>query len=130
MKTTAIAINRIVYVLTHADNGVDVPVYKRKAPTEKTLPDEYIVVNALPINNAVLQSCIINANYHCKDIGPGMADSDKLEAGQEAVMSRLDKAYSTEYGIYSDFEREETISDDKRNEHYSNMRFKVKIINN
>lgn len=129
MKTTATAINRAVYVLTHTDNGVEVPVYKRTAPTEKTLPAEYIVVNSLPVGKGVLQACVINANYHCKDVGPGMAYSDKLEAGQEAVMSRLDSCKDSEDGIFVYFESEETIADTKRGEHYSNMRFKVQIIN-
>jgi hypothetical protein len=89
---------------------------------------EYVVINSLPINSDVMQKCYVNVNYHVKDISEGIPDLVKLSAGSALVMAAL-KAVSTT-GYLIDFESQEVIREDALSEHYTNLRFSVKFINN
>jgi hypothetical protein len=101
------------------------PVYRNTKPTSVNVT-EYIVINTLPINADVLQKVYVNVNYHVKDIEPGAPDITKLEAGSLAVRNILEKVSTTNYLI--DFESQETFRE--LGEHYSNLRFSFKNINN
>lgn len=124
MKTTDFAINKIYSLLSGA---VIVPVHKLTKPTKEADP-EYIVVNALPISEGVLQKCHVNVNYHVKDKAPGIPDVEKLESGTATLMNILQTVSET--GILIDFESQEYHRESPLNEHYSNIRLSVKIINN
>jgi hypothetical protein len=124
MKTTDIAIDVVCTALT-GEEGLEVPVFMYKKPT-KVDPDEYVVVNSLPINSGVLQKCIVNVNYYAKDIAPGIPDSEKLAAGNAAVVALLD-GYSG--AAFADFEQQQIEWDYALSRHYSNLRFSVKLIN-
>ena len=89
---------------------------------------EYVVINSLPINADVLQKVYINVNYHVKDIAGGNPDIVKLEVGSNAVLAILEKVSTTAYLI--DFEGQETIREAQLGEHYSNLKFSFKNINN
>ena len=127
-KTTDF-IKSIVY---HLLSSVSKPKYYDVAPDFTALnqqrPKEYIVINSLPINADVMQKCYVNVNYHVKDIGPGLKDHTALEAGSASVLSVLKQVTTTAYLI--DFESQETIREPALGEHYSNLRFSFKYINN
>jgi hypothetical protein len=119
----------IVYSLL---GSITKPKYRKTKPSNSTAP-EYVVINALPINAQTLQRCYVNVNYHVKDIdgGPSIGlipDEAKLKAGAALVLTALEKVSTTSYLI--DFESQETIREEGLGEHYSNMRFSFKNINN
>jgi hypothetical protein len=126
-KTTDYAIG-VVYGLL---SSITVPKYRQTKPTPKAsdaVIPEYVVINALPINMDVMQKCIVNVNYHVKDIAPGVKDTTKIEAGSAAVMAILNEVLTATYQI--DIESQETFREEKLGEHFSNMRFSFKLINN
>lgn len=112
--------------------SVNKPKYLTTKPDSK-IHQEYIVINSLPINADVMQKCIINVNYHVKDIEPGMEDTIRLEAGSQVVLDILEHVTFSENGITKymiDFESQETIPELSLDEHFSNLRFSFKLINN
>lgn len=124
-KTTDYII-AIVYQLL---GSITKPKYLKSVPAKQNSTEkEYVVINALPVNANVMQKCYVNVNYHVKDIEEGTPDSAKLEAGSVAVLAILKKVTTTTYLI--DFESQETIPERERGEHYSNLRFSFKYINN
>lgn len=127
-KTTDYVIG-VIYLLLAS---LTKPKYLKTKPTKSTAT-EYVVINSLPINANVMQKCYVNVNYHVKDIdgGPGVGfipDSTKLETGSALVLSLLKEVSTTTYLI--DFESQETIREEQLGEHYSNLRFSFKNINN
>lgn len=88
---------------------------------------QYIVINSLPINADVMQRCIVNVNYHVKDIDLGVPDITKLESGSISILNILKKVTNT--GFLIDFESQETFPEPSLGEHFSNLRFNVKQIN-
>lgn len=127
-KTTDFIVD-IVYSLL---GSIAVPKYRKTKPTKSTAA-EYVVINSLPINAQTLQKCYVNVNYHVKDIDGGtsigfMPDETKLNAGTALVLAALKKVSTTSYLI--DFEGQETIREEQFKEHYSNLRFSFKNINN
>lgn len=124
MKTTDFAINR-VYSLIKASELTQ-PLYRLVKPDKKNHV-EYIVINALPISEGVLQKCRVNVNYHVKDHSSGIPDLKKLEAGTATLMGILEDVPAT--GIIVNFESQEYFREDELNEHYSNIRLSVKIVN-
>jgi hypothetical protein len=128
MKSTATAINE-VFVKLKA--GLGVPIFKYTNPTPKKV-NEYIIINSLPISADIMQHCTVNVNYHVKDLSEGIPDVEKIEAGTNNVLFLIQEVVnmdSDEFDILIDFESQETLRDEPLKEHYSNMRFKVKIIN-
>lgn len=122
MKTTDAAINK---VFSKVKPAFVIPVYKYEKPTEKN-DTEYIVINSLPINADVMQKCRVNVNYHIKDKKPGILNEEKLVSGTAAIMAVIEVA---EKGWIVEFESQEYHSEPQLNEHYSNIRLSVKIIN-
>ena len=109
--------------------SIDVPKYPHTRKPVK-VPDEYIVINSLPINAETMQFCYVNVNYYCKDIDGGkgvgnVPDSIKLNAGAKLVLAALKKVTSGNYLI--DFEKSEVIPEGT--EHYVNLQFSFKYIN-
>ena|GEM_PF-3583389 len=119
----------IVYTLL---GSITKPKYLKSKPTKSTAT-EYVVINSLPVNANVMQKCYVNVNYHVKDTDQGtgvgfVPDSAKLEAGSALVLAALKQVSTTSYLI--DFEGQETIREESLGEHYSNLRFSFKNINN
>jgi hypothetical protein len=113
-------------------SSITVPKYRKTKPTKSTAT-EYVVINALPINAQTLQKCYFNVNYHVKDIDGGTStglipNDTKLAAGAALVLAALEKVSGTDYFI--DLESQETIREEQLGEHYSNLRFSFKNINN
>lgn len=125
MKMTDVAINRIYDLLT-AVGGLTIPVYKlTKTSAEK--PPVYVVINSLPVTSAVMQRCHVNVNIHVTDPKPGLADTETLADLTTDVFTLLNQVDAS--GILIDFESQEHIRDERLNEHYSNIRFFVKLVN-
>lgn len=122
MKTTDLAINK---VFSKVKPAFLIPVYKYEKPTSKT-DTEYIVINSLPINSDVMQKCRVNVNYHVKDKTPGILNEEKLVSATAAIMAVIEVA---EKGWIIEFESQEYHGEPQLNEHYSNIRLSVKIIN-
>lgn len=127
-KTTDYVID-VVYSLL---GSITIPKYRKTKPTKSTA-SEYVVINSLPINANVMQKCYVNVNYHVKDIdgGPtvGFVPNDtRLSAGTALVLAALKEVTGTNYLV--DFESQEMIPESQFNEHYSNLRFSFKNINN
>ncbi|HLD90562.1 MAG TPA: hypothetical protein VI911_06035 [Patescibacteria group bacterium] len=127
-KTTDYIIG-IVYSLL---GSITKPKYLKTKPSKSTAT-EYVVINSLPVNANVMQKCYVNVNYHVKDIdgGPGIGlipDATKLEAGSALILAALKQVSTTSYLI--DLESQETIREEQLGEHYSNLRFSFKNINN
>ena len=132
MKTQDTVINYIYAILTAAD-GVQVPVYKYTKPTNVT-PDEYVVMNALPISAGVMQTVIVNVNYYCVDIDTANAlpDIETLECRNATLMTLLQEVTDVDadgIGYHIDFESQEYHREPLISYHYSNIRLKVKIFN-
>ncbi|HCY40438.1 MAG TPA: hypothetical protein DHV48_03655 [Prolixibacteraceae bacterium] len=124
MKTTDFAIDEIYRLIS--GSAIETPVYKLTKPSKKK-DAEYIVLNTLPISAGVLQKCYVNVNYHVKDLSPGMADMVTLQEGTNALMALLEDVPAI--GIIIDFEMQEYHRESQLEEHYSNIRLSVKIIN-
>lgn len=130
MKTQDTAVNA-VYAILKGGGGVSQPVYKYTKPTYTT-PDEFYVLNALPINKGVMQQVYINVNFYCKDTGDGIPDIVTLQDAAAEVMTLVQNTsgdlLGTGYMI--DFESQEYHREPAINMHYSNIRLSVKLINN
>jgi hypothetical protein len=122
-KTTDYIIGLVLSLL----GSITKPKYLKTKPTASTAA-EYVVINSLPINANVMQKCYVNVNYHVKDITAGTPDTVKIEAGSALVLATLKQVSTTNYLI--DFESQETIREEGLGEHYSNLRFSFKYINN
>lgn len=130
MKTSLTAINKVFSVLKSA-GGLSISVFKQTKPTDKHLK-EYTVINALPINSDVMQACIVNVNYHTKDLKAGYPDNERLDLTSSSIIALLDGVVdqsNSSIDILIDYQSQETIREEALNEHYSNIRFSVKIIN-
>jgi len=121
-KTT----DQIVTVVFGLLSGLSVQKYNFRKPTSAS-DTEYVVINALPIDANIMQKCYVNVNYHVKDIGDGMPDQVKLQAGAQAVLSLIQKVTAATYLI--DFEGQEIFKEEALKEHFSNLRFSYKNIN-
>lgn len=119
-RTTTDAM-KLVYELIK--DIITAPKYLESKPVKPAA--EYAVINALPISSGPMQICIVNVNYYAKDLAAGKPDLNTIEAGNAATIPALDGATGDDYLI--DFLSQETIRQD--GEHFSNMRFEVKLIN-
>lgn len=113
--------------------GLLVPVYKDTKRDDET-PDEYVVIMARSITGGLMQVCHIDVNYHVKDLAPGIPNIEKREAGETAVISLLHGVddYQADINIHIELDEkfaQQTVRNEALNEHYSNIRFIVRIIN-
>jgi hypothetical protein len=127
MKLTHHALNEVYSILKQA-GAVACPVFKYVKPTKLT-PDEYVVINSLPITSGVLQTCRVNVNFYRKNLASGIPNIERLEVGSQEILDFLELTSNRTDGIYIDFESQEIIVSDGTNECYSNLRFKVKLLN-
>jgi len=125
MKTQDTAVNYVHDILMGTE-GLGLPVYKYTKPTTIT-PDEFLVINALPISAGVLQMVVVNVNYYVRDKQPSLPDIEKLECKTADIMTLLQEV--SVIGIMIDFESQEYHRETSIDYHYSNVRLKVKLIN-
>jgi len=128
MKTSDTAINKI-YAIIKASPSVTCPIYlltkKENNPNESKTA--YIVINTLPIGSGVLQKTRVNVNYHCPDLSPGVPDYGALETMTGVLVPLLENVYQDKINI--EVEEQKYYSESQLDEHYSNIRLNVKILN-
>jgi hypothetical protein len=127
MNTTLNAINR-VYALLKGSTAITMPIFKLVKPTRIT-PDEYLVINALPVTMGPLQKCRVNVNFYCKDIESGTPNYPRLETVGAALVTLLLRNNDNATGIYLDLESQETVKNQETDYHYMNFRLHVKLLN-
>ena len=105
------------------------PVYQYSRPAD-CKDAAYYVINSLPIGNGILQKCIINVNAYCNEISPGRQDSLLLTAMSNLVISTLDNTCDDTGYVFIYFQQQNTYPGEELKDHYSNMRFDIRLINN
>lgn len=106
---------------------LDFEIFQDSKQTKST-KSKYYVINSLPISANVMQKCYVNVNCHAKDIKDGIPDRISITAMAKAALALLQKVSTTMYLI--DYEGSEMIREKNSGEHYMNLRFSVKLINN
>jgi hypothetical protein len=122
-KTTDYIIDRVIDLLA----TVDGPKYPNNRPV-KNPPVKFFVVNGFCTVPGIMQKFVINVNCHAKNISGNM-DRSTLDSMSVAVLNILEE-YDSPGELIIEFESQETISEANADEHYSNLRFTVKSINN
>lgn len=124
-----ITTNQAVQIVFQELVSILKPKFMISKPTTPNPPivNEYIVVNALPINSEVLQKCYVNINCYAKDISAGVPDFVKISTLETQVLNLMKKVTQSNYMI--DFEGQETITEPTLNQTFSNLRFSFKLIN-
>jgi hypothetical protein len=129
MKTQDIAVNAVYNLIIDQDWGIS--AYKYTVPLFNTavfpMPNEFFVVNALPISAGVMQSCRVNVNFHVKDLANGIPDTTRMEEVTGWLTDLMEEVDGTLMMI--DFESQEYHREQQLNMHYSNVRLNVKLIN-
>ena len=118
---------KVVYKKLNA--AVSVPVYQYARPSDSS-DEAYYVINALPIGNGLLQKCVINVNAYCQDVSPGVPDSLQLTKMSNLVITKLDATSSEAGGIFIFFQQQNIFQGEELQNHYSNMRFDIRLLNN
>jgi hypothetical protein len=118
-KTIDYAVKEVIKLLV----SVSVPKYPHSRPQQ--VPAEYIVVNAFTTNPGPMQTIVLNANYHVKNLSGGVPDNAKLSSKTQAILDILEN-YGTST-LLIDFDTQEVSAEN--DEHISNIRFSLKIIN-
>ena len=131
--TTEYVKDRIYELLLPVNKPIHLSTRPTLLPGSSAEP-ECIVINTLPIGRGVMQKCIVNVNYHVSDIAKGVPDSAKLQAVSDQIIGIL-KEYTSinvapDPSYLIDIEGQETIREQNQVEHFSNLRFSFKLINN
>ena len=105
---------------------IDMVKYRKSRPASGT-PSEFIVVNAFSIAPGRMQKFVLNVNYHKKNLSGGVPDDLKLQSNSQLILDILEEYESADMLI--DFETDE-INQESNDEHYANLRFSIKLINN
>ena len=116
-----------VYLLL---DSVDLPKYlfKRDTKDTNTTTEQYIVINALPMNADVMQQCYVNVNLHCKNVANGVPDAETMDSYFGTITNLL-HGYSDSTCMI-DLDKHEIFVEDGLNESFYNFRFSFKYINN
>jgi len=124
-KLTSYAIDKVYPLLA----SINKPKYRISKPTTVTA-SEYIVINTLPmqVNDDETQRVLMNVNCHVKDTADGVPNETAINALSNAVLTILEKVSTTE--VLIDLESSEMMPEEAQHEHYMNLRFIVRILNN
>ena len=126
MKTVNDAVNLIYSAMK--GNGILIPIYLFQKPTQLQ-PDQYYVVNGLPISSGVMQSCKVNVNFFAKDIAPGIPNLTSLESGANSIVSMFVSYADNTNGIYVELYSQSVARSDSSGEHYTNVKLNVTFLN-
>lgn len=122
MKSSADAINEIYKKIS---SGTGIPVYKISHPINP--PDEFVVINSLPILKGVMQKCFVNVNCYVPDLIIGTPDTARLDAITKKYLTKIEEVSET--GVHIDFESQEFFRETELKRHFSNIRVSVKLVN-
>lgn len=122
-KTTDEIVIRVIGLL----ETVDKPKYPHDRPV-KNAPQQFIVVNGFCTVPGIMQKFVVNVNCHARNI-TGNIDRVALNQMSQSVLEILEE-YDSPNDLIVEFDAQETFSEAQFDEHYSNLRFIVKSINN
>lgn len=122
-KTTDEIVIRVIELLS----SLSETKYPHDRPA-KNAPEKYFVVNGFCTSTGIMQKFVINVNCHAKNIS-GNIDRVTLNEMSVAVLGILEE-YDSPGVLIIEIESQEIISEPQSDEHYSNLRFIVKSINN
>ena len=94
----------------------------------KNPPAKFIVVNGFCTAPGIMQKFVVNVNCHARNIS-GNIDRVALDEMSVAVLNILEE-YDSPNDLIIEFDAQETFPEAQFDEHYSNLRFIVKSINN
>lgn len=122
-KLSDYVVGRVLTLLS----SINLAKYKHTRPSTGA-PVEFIVVNAFSIGSGIMQKFVLNVNYHKKNLSGGVPDNLKLQNNSQAILDILEEYEAADMLI--DFETQEITPEAQFDEHYSNLRFSLKMINN
>ena len=122
-KLSDYVVGRVTDLLT----SINLTKYKHSRPATGT-PEEFIVVNAFSVSSGIMQKFVLNVNYHKKNLSGGVPDNVKLQSRSQSILDILEEYESADMLI--EYETQEVIQEAQMDEHYSNLRFSLKMINN
>lgn len=122
-KLSDYIVGRVLTLLS----SINVMKYKHTRPASGT-PDQFIVVNAFSTGSGIMQKFVLNVNYHKKNLSGGVPDNLKLQSSSQAILDILEEYESADMLI--EIESQEIVPEPQFDEHYSNLRFSLKMINN
>ena len=123
-KTTDEIVIRVIGLLS----TVAEPKYPHNRPA-KNPPVKFIVVNGFCVAPGIMQRFVINVNCHARNISSGNIDRVSLDTMAKSVLGILEE-FDAPNDLIIEADGEEIFSEPNCNEHYSNLRFIVKSINN
>lgn len=95
---------------------------------------EDIIINALPIDNAQLQSAVININVHVPNILVGTGEvQDESQPNLKRIKELTDlciAAVDNSYGSFYNCSVQQQVLIQDKSEFYNNIRLKIYSINN
>jgi len=100
-------------------------IYKGKHPkfVGDNDPDEFFVINSLPVVTGVVEQAVINVNIHVDEIGPGKPDFAKLDQYTKSVISSLHEHHTSGVEFY--YQSHGNEKSRLTGKDYVNVRFKV-----
>ena len=104
------------------------PVFRYSRPANLT-DEAYIVINSLPVGSGILQKCVLNVNAWCKDIEPGSPDAKKLATMTKGIIETLDDTENESGDVFIFFQQQNVFQGDELKNHYSSIRFDIRLIN-
>lgn len=122
-KTTDEIVIRVIELLSLLSETK----YPHNRPV-KNAPAKFIVVNGFCTVPGIMQKFVINVNCHARNID-GNIDRLTLDEMSVAVLDILEE-YDLPGELIIEFDAQEIFQEPQFDEHYSNLRFIVKSINN
>lgn len=123
MKTVFDAIDSVYPLIRNLFN--DCAIYKQFKP-DSDKPDTWIVINSLPVNEGILQTCSVNVNIHVKELQKGKPDHEKLKYMTDAVIA-LFPIVTGDVHLY--FGRQSIIRENQFQTNYSNIVLNAYLLN-
>lgn len=123
------AITKVYDELTGAGISVESENIFQFAKPPRVTPDEFIVLNTLPVADAILQQVFVNCNVYVRDIDVGVPDNFRLEQIGNEVLSLLPISREDE-DIHVFLDYSDIIADPENERHYFNIRLEVIMLNN
>ena len=121
-------VDSIIILIIGLLESVDVVKYPHDRPV-KNAPAKFIVVNGFCTVPGIMQKFVINVNCHARNIS-GNIDRVSLDSMSQSVLTLLEE-YDSPGELIIEADTQEIFAEESSlDEHYSNLRFIVKSINN
>jgi hypothetical protein len=107
-------------------------LYKQKRPEVQSfqeLPNEYIVINTLPITDSHISFGVLNVNVYVRDSNPAKKIPNLSKLGELSAIIITEMKDMTVGTIHFSYQQAAMISENELSSHYINLRFVVNILN-